>query len=159
MLAASSGCYGYFNADPATLHPGEQVRVVLNNEVADHLSPAAMLSNQEVDGDFAGLTPDSLKLSVWIGQQYQGTGFSNAHQTVSIPRTSMQTVLQRRLSKVRTGLVVAGIVAGVAWVTRQIAFTPDANPPGGTTPPPPPGGGSGALVQIPLLRLPCAISW
>lgn len=151
----TSGCYGYFAARPATLHPGEQVRVVLDNGVAEHFSPEAAVNDQELDGTFLGLSHDSLKLSVWIGRDYQGTGFGNARRTIAIPEASVHGIKQRRLSKVRTGLAAAAVVVAVAVVIAKVHFI-GAQKSGGTTTPPPP---SNPAIRIPLAALLHAISW
>jgi hypothetical protein len=51
-----SDCYGYFTADPGWIH-----------------------SERPLHGDFVALVRDALKMSVWIGQAYQGRG-SAAHR-------------------------------------------------------------------------------
>ncbi len=158
MATASSGCYGYFTTAPGTLHPGEQVRLVLDDAVAPRLATPTLTGERSLDGDFVSLDPDSLRLSVWIGEGYEGTGFSNVHKTVSIPRSGVQLVEERKLSKVRTGLLVAGAAVAIGVAISNIHFlrNPNATQSGGTPNPPP---GSGAHVGIPVSWILHAISW
>lgn len=158
MVVVSSGCYGYFAEPTASLRPGEQVRVVLDDAVAPRLATQTLTGDRSLDGDFVNVGPDSLRLSVWIGQAYQGTGFANAHKTVSIPRSGVRMVQERRLSKVRTGLLVAGAAVAIGVAISKIHFLPNPNPVQTTgTPNPPPG--SGARVGIPISWILHSISW
>lgn len=150
-LLATSGCYSYFAANPASLEKGEQIRVVLDNSAADRLAPALRQTPQTVEGNFERIGPDSLALAVWIGAAYSGTPFQNTYQTVSIARGDFRQVQQRRISKWRTGLSAAVVLAGFAWGTQRIFYNPGKTPPpdgGGTTPPVLPTGG--ARVELPV---------
>ncbi len=149
-LLASSGCYSYFAANPASLEKGEQIRVVLESSAADRLAPALQQTPRTVEGDFERLGPDSLALAVWIGAAYSGTPFQNTYQTVSISRGDFRQVQTRRISKWRTGISAAVVLAGFAWGTQRIFYNPGRTPPpdgGGTTPPVPTGG---SRVDVPI---------
>ncbi len=150
-LLSSGGCYGYVAANPSMLEKGEQIRVVLEKSAANRIYPALQNAPEAVEGNFTNLTSDSLDLAVWIGQAYVGTPFQNTHQTISIARNEMQEIQQRQLSKWRTGLSAALVVAAFAWGTQRVFYNPGRTPPpdGGTvTPPTTPTG-----IQVPLFRI------
>jgi len=125
----------------------------LEKSAADRFSKATKDSPETVEGKYIGFKGDSLDLAVWVGQAYVGTPFQNTHQTISIARGEMQELQQRRLSKWRTGVSAALLVAAFAWGTQRIFYDPGRTPPpdGGTVTPP--GTPTGNTLQVPLFRM------
>lgn len=129
VLTASTGCFGYYATSPEQVEPGEEIRVAIDDDAIRRVSPTALMEGQpKVEGDLVAMTPDSVALSVWIGQAYRGTPFFAAHQTVTVPREQVVAVERRRLSKTRTALAAAGVVAGVVYLISQTDFLADPNP-------------------------------
>ncbi|HZD05160.1 MAG TPA: hypothetical protein VE173_09580 [Longimicrobiales bacterium] len=139
-VAVASGCYGYFPVEPAAAPPNDDVRVVLSDAASRRLSPTTRDANGTLAGDLVGLTDDSVSVSLWIGQAYRGTPFEPVHQTVTVPREIVVRFERRKLSRWRTALSAAGVVAFVAVMIDRIDLGPDPNPPGDGGPPIPPEG-------------------
>jgi hypothetical protein len=123
VLALGQGCYGYRATELPSLVPGEEVRVELNEAEYRRVAPgAALVGANRLEGRFAGLTEDSLLLSVWIGEAYRGTPFESAYQDVPIPRSDVARVENRQLSRTRTALVSVGVAALIAVLIDSVGL-------------------------------------
>jgi hypothetical protein len=121
LLAATSGCYRYAPAEPTAVAPDAEIRVTLNDEGYRTVLPqAAPVGRRTVEGRMVGLVPDSLIMSVWIGEAYRGTPFETTYQRVPIPRSDVLLVEDRQLSKGRTALLAAGVVAVIVTLIDQL---------------------------------------
>src|SRR5690606_2744201 len=110
--AALAACYRYAPADPAVIPPQAEIRVTLNDEGYRSVLPQApTVGTRTVEGRMMELTPDTLIMSVWIGEAYRGTPFETTYQRVPLPRPDVLLVENRQLSKPRTALLAAGVAA------------------------------------------------
>ena len=75
-----------------------------------------------LEGQLAGVTNDSLTLSVWIGEAYRGTPFESAYQDIAIPLIDVLRVEHREFSRKRTALVAAGVVAVIFVLIEGIGL-------------------------------------
>lgn len=123
VLATGQGCYSYRPTVLRNIHPGEQVRVVLEDEGYRRVAPGAPPeAARRVEGDFLRMTDDSVALSIWIGEAYRGTPFEAAHQEFAIPRSAVVRVEHRALSTWRTAVTAAGVVAVIATLIDGIGL-------------------------------------
>jgi hypothetical protein len=124
-LATGQGCYVYRSADVGAVEPNEEVRVTLTDRGSSTVLPGAYATGERmVEGRFAELTQDSLVISVWIGEAYRGTPFETTYQRVAIPRVDVVEIEDRQLSKARTAIVAAGVVAVIVTMIDQLGVIP-----------------------------------
>jgi hypothetical protein len=150
LLAA--GCYTYVPISPATVPPQEEVRVRFTDEAAIRLAREFGQITTMVESQLEPLGQDSLALSIWIGRDYRGTQFENVHQKVNVGRHEVVEVRRRQLSKPRTVIAGAGVLALFAVLIDKVVLQEDPNPPGGENPPPPP-------PQPPMIGIRIPIGW
>ena len=93
-----------------------------------------------------------LTLSLWVGQQYRGTPFENARQRVSLGVPEVVEVRRRELSRGRTALLAAGVIALTVVLADRIVFEQDPNATPGGRPGSPPTDPSGTLIGKGVLR-------
>ncbi|MGH7447787.1 MAG: hypothetical protein ACREK1_06410 [Longimicrobiales bacterium] len=122
-ILTSQGCYMYRPAAVTELEAGEEVRVTLSEQASRAALPGAP-DARRVEGRFTEATPDSLTISVWIGAAYRGTPFESTYQHVALPRLQVVAVEDRQLSKSRTALVAAGVVAIIVTMIDQLGIFP-----------------------------------
>lgn len=87
-----------------------------------------------------------------VGQQYRGTPFESARQRVSLGVPEVVEVRRRELSRGRTALFAAGIIALTAILADRIVFEQDPNATPGGRPGSPPTDPSGTLIARGRLR-------
>jgi hypothetical protein len=127
-LATGQGCYVYRSADAGAVEPNEEVRVTLTDRGSSTVLPGSYATGQRtVEGRFTELTADSLVISVWIGEAYRGTPFETTYQRVPIPRLDVIEVENRQLSKARTAIVAAGVVAVIVTMIDRLGVIPIFN--------------------------------
>jgi hypothetical protein len=105
----------------------------------------------QLEGQFAQEGPDSVSISVLISRDYRGMSLDQVRQRLFLGRSEVMEVRRRQLSRTRTVLATAGIVAGFAALVRAVIQEGDPNPNDDNPPPPPPGGSRyPALIRIPI---------
>jgi len=123
VLATGQGCYSYHTTQLPDIQLGEEVRLVLEDRGYRRVAPgAAQEAAPMLEGRLAGVTNDSLTLSVWIGEAYRGTPFESAYQDIAIPLIDVQRVEHREFSRKRTALVAAGVVAVIFVLIEGIGL-------------------------------------
>lgn len=130
-------CYTYQRIQPGEAQPGEDVQLLLRSP-AMPAGLSALNGEQLVEGSVEKLTPDSIALSVWIGQAYSETPFERVHHTYSFPLTEVERIQSQRLSRWRTAVTAVGVVAVAVFLVDHIAFIQDPNPSPPPQPPEPP---------------------
>lgn len=138
LSLAASGCYGFYAVEPADMTPNQEVRLVLSPEAPRRVTTAAMYGDDALEGNFVGLTDDSVAIAVWIGQAFRGTSFESVRETITFPRVHIERFERRALSKWRTALSAIGIIAGVAILAERTVFQDNPNPDDNGGPPDPP---------------------
>jgi hypothetical protein len=139
VLAAGQGCYRYHAVQLPGLETGEDVRIELRQAEYRRIAPGSAFGGPgRMKGRFGGVRQDSLVLSVWIGEGYQGTPFASAFQDLVIPLADVVAVENRQLSKGRTGVVAAGVVALAAVLIDSVGLVEIFGSGGGEGPPQPP---------------------
>jgi hypothetical protein len=155
LLAASvlvAGCFRYAPVDPIAVDPRDDVRVRLTTDAAVRIGLQLGSVQERWEGQLTPAGRDSLTLSLWVGQQYRGTPFENARQRVSLGMPEVVEVRRRELSRGRTALLAAGILALTVVLADRIVFDQDPNATPGGRPGSPPTDPSGTLVGRGVLR-------
>ena len=115
------GCYVPAPADPASLAPGDDLRIVLSDEGTQHLADISTEVQAEVVGQLRLLTQDSLSIATRLaGPVSAGSAFGSLRQILTFARADIVQVTVPELNGTRTGFVVAGIA--VASVVLLAGF-------------------------------------
>jgi hypothetical protein len=135
-----TACYRYAPVEPASVPPNEEVRVVVTDNAASRLFKEFGAFSGSLDGHYAQQGSDSVSVSVLIGRVYSGVALESTRQTLFLARSEVVEVQRRVLSRGRTALATAGVLAGFALLVNSVVQSGDPNPDDGEPPPPPPPG-------------------
>ena len=133
-----SGCFGYYQPSTADLE-GRRVQLSLNDAGSALLAPQLGPSVADVEGILAEDSAGVLALSVLGITRRDGQENSWRGERVPIPRAVVTSVTERRFSRARTVLFVAGSAIGIYATKRAFGGAGGSNAPG-PSPSPPPGG-------------------
>ena len=116
-LVMASACYSYTALPPSGPKLGERVRVRVSGSEAERLESVVGLRDRSLEGDLLEQGDSSIALAVPLPISQQGGSFDQPpQQRIVIPRAEVQDVQLRRLDRLRTSLLVGGVVAGVAAI-------------------------------------------
>jgi hypothetical protein len=149
LCSFNAACYQYVAIDPGSVQPNEEVRVRITEPAATRLVKEFGAYTGLLEGQLALEGADSVSVVVAIGRAYQGMALENARQTLFLGRNEVVEVRRRQLSKGRTALATAGILAGFATLVAAVRQIGDDNVTDEPPPPPPPGSVR-ALIRIPI---------
>jgi hypothetical protein len=155
IAMASGGCYRYVAVPPDAIAHDEQVRVNVTPAAAQRLSGELGVYTTEVDGKLASFGGDSLTVAVPIERKYRGVAIDSTVQTLTLANSELVDVRRSELSRSRTALTVAGVLAGFALLVHAVVQLTNPNPGTDTTiPPPPPAGSRTAQGHLLQFRIP-----
>lgn len=119
VILVTTGCYESVplgSVDPA---PGKEVVVEITSvgaaRLAQYIGPRAM----SLTGNLIAAETDSLKVAVNVVTRDDGEDQFWKGEAVTISRTDIARIAERRLSPLRTSLAV-GILAAVGFTVRQV---------------------------------------
>ena len=139
----NSGCYHYVAVSPAAAASNDEVRVRITSAAATRLAGELGTYSTELDGKLSLRGADSLAVAVPIGRQYRGTTLESETQVLTFDKSEIVDVRRSELSRGRTFLTSAGVLAGFALLVRAVVQLTNPNPgEDKTLPPPPPPNGS-----------------
>jgi hypothetical protein len=145
VVFVNSACYHYVPVSPETLTSHEDVRVRITSAAAARLVEVLGTYSTELDGVVSARGPDSLAVAVPIGREYRGTTLQSETQRLTFAKSEVVDVRRSELSRGRTILTSAGVLAGFALLVSAIVQLTNPNPgTDETLPPPPPPNGSRA---------------
>jgi hypothetical protein len=143
LVLASGACYHYVPVSPGTGAPDEEVRVRITKAAAARLVDDLGVYSTEIDGKVSLRGDDSLAVAVPITREYLGVTMDSTTKLLMFGRSDVVDVRRSELSRGRTVLASAGVVAGFALLIRAIVQITNPNPGKDyTLPPPPPPNGS-----------------
>lgn len=134
----SSGCYHYVPVSPGAVSSDEEVRVHITPSAAQRLSDALGVYSTEIDGKLSARGPDSLTVAVPIERKYRGIALDSTLQSLTLGRSEVVDVRRSELSRGRTILTSAGVLAGFALLVHAVVQLTNPNPGTDVTVPPPP---------------------
>jgi hypothetical protein len=152
----SSGCYHYVPVSPEAVASDEEVRVRITSSAAERLTDELGMYSTEIDGRLSSRGPDSLTVAVPIERKYRGIALDSTLQSLTLGRSEVVDVRRSELSRGRTILTSAGILAGFALLVHTVVQLTNPNPgTDETLPPPPPAGartpsGHALRIRIPF---------
>lgn len=136
-LGVSTGCYSYATVPSPAARPGSEVLVTLAEPGAGDLARFLGPRAATLEGRVLTASDTALSLSVATIVRTTGVAETWPGDAVVLPRAAIATVQTREFAGVRSGLVVAGVVALGALVAAAFRTSDDVGR-GGRTP-----GGSG----------------
>ncbi|HIC15838.1 MAG TPA: hypothetical protein EYO83_11950 [Gemmatimonadetes bacterium] len=117
ILTVLPGCYLPDPADLPTITPGEQIRLLLSEDGIEHLQEISAETLGEVNGRFQSLTEDSVTITTRLSRPaYAGPTLGNLRQILTFARADILEVSVPKLDRVRTTIVVGGIVVAAAFL-------------------------------------------
>jgi hypothetical protein len=144
VVLSSSGCYHYVAVSPDAVPSSEDVRIRITPSAAQRLSDELGMYSTEIDGRLLPSGQDSLAVAVAIERKYRGIAMDSTLQSLKLGRSEVVDVRQSELSRGRTILTSAGILAGFALLVHAVVQLTNPNPGTDVTVPPPPPLGSRA---------------
>ncbi len=144
-----SGCYRYVPIQPSAVRPNEEVRVLITDDAAARVVKEFGTYAGELEGQLATAESDSIAVSVLIARAYRGVSLDNVRQTLFLSRSEVVEVRRRQISRGRTVLAAAGVLAAFGVLVNTVVQMGDPNPRDDDPPPPPPGVRS-VLIRIPI---------
>lgn len=138
MTAVTAGCYRYTPVQLPAVPADEEVRVRFTDPAISRLSTQLGRVAEQLDGRVQDSGGDSLLVSVPVGRFAVDPRFSSLEQRITIARSEVAEVRQRKLSLGRTALATAGVVGAFVILIKAIVQEEDPNTGGGYVPPPPP---------------------
>lgn len=134
---AFGSCYVPSPADPATIPPGERLRVVLSSEGRERLNGVSTQQADELRGELVTLTRDSLTIATRMPGPSYANSFSDLRQTLTFGRADIREVTVPRLHRGRTAIVAGAALAAAAFLVLELldfgdgaAGLPEGPPPG-----------------------------
>jgi hypothetical protein len=136
LSLVSVGCYVPEPASLASIEPGADFRIVLNEEGRERLNEVSADTRGEVRGQLLSLTEDSLTLTTRLRGPERTPTFSTLRQPLTFSRANIEQVTVPRLDGLRTGAVALGVaVVGVTVIRALLDFVGSNDNP--TDPPDP----------------------
>ena len=117
-LLSTAACYGYVPLESP--QRGMEVRAQLTSEAAVRRSQGLDEPILRYEGVVVDVRPDTLALDVLVARASGALQDVVIRDTVSIPTREIQTVMQRKVSVMRTTLFTLAAAAGAAAVVAGI---------------------------------------
>ena len=130
----ATGCYTYTPVERP--EAGMEVRARLTGDAAARASQGLDEPILRYDGKIVAATADSISIDVLIARASSGLQDITIRDTVSLRRTDLQAVLERKISPSRSALfavgaaaAAVGVVLGIDQVVGGTGGEDDPNPP------------------------------
>ena len=138
-LLLSAACYNYVPISTGAPAPGSEFRARLTEEGSTRLTPLLGAQVAMVEGRVSGTNDSALVVSIsaTTNRAQQQTFWTG--ESITLPRSSVQTIEARKLDRRKTWLIAAAGVIGGALTARIFGWGGSAsgNDGGGGGPPPP----------------------
>ncbi|HJU74576.1 MAG TPA: hypothetical protein VJ717_12580 [Gemmatimonadaceae bacterium] len=139
LLLLETGCYRYVPVTTNSPSVGEEFRAHLTEEGSTRLAPMLGAQVATVEGRVSSTNDTGYVVSVSTTTNRARVPTFWTGESVTIPRTTIQTLEARRLDRKRTWLVASvGIVGGFLMAQIFGLFDGSAGGDGPGPPPPPP---------------------
>ena len=118
LLLAFSACYKYVPVEVSGPPPGARAHVVLSDEGTVEMARWVGPGTRAIEGEVVSADASGLTVAVRRIEKRNGIEEFWKGESVVIPRGAVSTYTERRLSRSRTAMLGAGVVA-VALVVGQ----------------------------------------
>ena len=114
-------CYSTVPLESFPPKPGADVDVALTSEGTEAMSGVLGPRVTRIQGRFINLESDSVFVAVSAVSLTNGDSNFWQHEKVGVPRPYVATVALRKFSPTKSGVIAAGLVAGLAAITGIVA--------------------------------------
>jgi hypothetical protein len=118
LVAATGACYTYRPVESPQPAPGHALRLEVNAEGADRLSRQLGPRISQLEGRVAAYSADTLRFLVRVARTSDLIESYFKDDTISLPRTAITSMSERKLSAGPTvavgGLLVAGAIGAAS---------------------------------------------
>jgi hypothetical protein len=126
LTAATGACYTYRPIEGTEPAPGHAVRVEVNAEGTDRLARQLGPRITQLEGRVASLESDTLRFLVRVARTPEFIESYFKDDTVSLPRTAISGMSERKLSTGPTvavgGLLVAGAIGAASALSGDAGY-------------------------------------
>ncbi|SRR6266550_6266912 len=136
LLGVLSGCYNYLPLTTPAPHAGIRVTADLTDSGTSVLAPYLGPGVRSVDGQLVRLTDQELVLAVVATRNRDGIEHYWNGEAVTLPRSDVAGLRERRLATARTIVFVSGGVGGAIALLGAFGVI-NAGGSSTSTPPPP----------------------
>lgn len=119
-VVQAAGCYSTVPLDTFPPQPGSDVDLQLTTEGTAAMAPILGPKVSGIQGRFVNLQSDSVYLAVSAVSLTNGDSNFWQHERVGIPRPFVSRVALRKFSAGKSGVVAAGIVAGLVSISALV---------------------------------------
>ncbi len=135
LTGITGACYTYRPVENTEPAPGHAIRVEVNAEGTDRLARTLGPRISQLDGRVAAIDADTLRFLVRVARTPDFIESYFKDDTVSLPRTAITSMAERRLSAGPTVAVGGLLVAGAIGAASALSGDPgDGAGPGGGGP-------------------------
>ena len=133
-LSATQACYNYVPLETTTPPVGERIAFEISDRGRVGLSNRFGPGLAQIEGTLVGNQGNDYVINVYRVSQISGSSAIWSGEETRLDREYVGQVRSRQLSKLRTGLLIGGLAAGVALLTAQglsgtFSGAPDPAPP------------------------------
>jgi len=115
-----AGCYEYQPVTTASAPAGQPVRLTLTDAGTADLAPTLGPSMEEVGGKLLDSSGDAYVVALSESRKRNGMEIDWRGEQVSISKSLVASVQQRKFSATRTGFLTAGVVSVLVILQRSI---------------------------------------
>ncbi len=127
----ASGCYTYSRVESAGVAPGQDVVVELNDQARVDLAGAVGQSPFRLEGRLTDRTDSTVVLSLRSVETLRGERVTWTGETVTVRRTGVTGMQQRRFSGGRTALMTIAAVAAATALVLGVSLAAGGGSSGG----------------------------
>jgi hypothetical protein len=137
LMGVTTGCYSYTSIPAAAPAPGTDIVVGLNDQGRLSLGQSVGPAAQQIEGTVQSQSDSAYVLSVSSVSYFNGGINKWSGEPLTINRTLINDVKERRFSQSKTALVVIGGLAAVLAVIFHNSLFATGGPEKQGNPPPP----------------------
>jgi hypothetical protein len=108
VLVFCAGCYTYIPIQPEAVSAGTEVRARITAAQAERFREVFPMERRLLEGRFVEGDGSSLMLEVPTARREMARGLEMLHQRLSIPRSEVIEIEEKRLDRKRTGAAAFG---------------------------------------------------
>ena len=120
MAVSVTGCYSYIPSEPATVPPGERVRVFVTPAALSRLGDFPVQEGPVLNGTMVRAEPANLVLRLPVARRQTGFNMEVLGQDVFIPSDQVLQLERREVNRPLTALLTVGGTAAIAGLVVMI---------------------------------------
>ncbi|MGH7713371.1 MAG: hypothetical protein ACREOG_18940, partial [Gemmatimonadaceae bacterium] len=138
LLVLGAACYNYVPISSGAPPVGSEFRAHLTDDGSTRLTPVLGAQVAMVEGRVSGANDSAYIVSVSATTNRAQVQTFWTGESITLPRSAVQSMEARRLDRRRTWLIAAGGIVGGVLAAQVFGLGGKASGDGGGPPPPPP---------------------